>query len=273
MAPGKAIGCIGVGKIVSAVVEAWCTAGVDVPIYLSPRNEAVGRDLSSRFPNVHRLQDNQVVLDRSDIVLLALRPPVALEVLASLSFAPRHIVVSMVSFVSYTDLCAAVSPAGMVCRAVPQPTVVNHRCPIPLFQADDTVRQLFSRIGQLYEVESEGQLQTLSTLTGLISPYYDLLQTLSDWTAAQGVDPAIAGNYVVDFFESLAYAAQQAAPPDFHALSHHAATPGGMNEQSAKQIRDSGAHEAWLRAADKILARFSQSPTRKDSAHPGSAPE
>jgi pyrroline-5-carboxylate reductase len=268
--PGKAkdmkIGCIGVGKIVGAIVEGLCTSTAsggrasvpgDAPeIFLSPRNAEKSAALATKYAAVTRLESNQAVLDHSDIVIIALRPAVAAEILGGVRFAPRHIVVSLIPLLKYADLLPAVAPAGEVSIAIPLPTVMHHRCPIPLFHAGETVVRLFSRIGQPLPVAGEDQLHALWTLTGLITPFYEQLGALSEWTTTHGVDRATADAYIADMFESLSYMAQQSAPIDFAALAQHAATPNGMNEQAGREIRDSGAYHAWISAADHLLQRF-----------------
>jgi pyrroline-5-carboxylate reductase len=251
------IGCIGVGKIVSAIVEGLCTSGTGAPaIFLSPRNADMSAALAKKYAEVTRLESNQAVLDHCDIVVIALRPAVALEILGGLRFDRRHIVVSLVPLLKYGEVLAAVAPAGEVSRAIPLPAVMYHLCPIPLFGAGEEVVRLFSRIGQPLPVADEGQLQALWTLTGLITPFYEQLGALSKWTVDHGVDGMTADTYIADLFGSLSYMAQQSDPIDFQALAQHAATPHGMNEQAAREIRDSGAHDAWISAADHLLQRF-----------------
>jgi pyrroline-5-carboxylate reductase len=251
------IGCIGVGKIAGAIVEGLCTSGTDAPeIFLSPRNAEKSTVLAKKYAAVTRLESNQAVLDHSDLVVIALRPAVAVEVLSGLRFDRRHIIVSLIPLLKYADLLPAVAPAVEVSLAIPLPTVMHHRCPIPLFRAGEAVVKLFSRIGQPLPVADEGQLHTLWTLTGLITPFYEQLGALSEWATAHAVHRTTADTYIADMFESLSYMAQQSAPIDFSLLAQHAATPNGMNEQAGREIRDSGAHHAWILAADHLLQRF-----------------
>ena len=251
------LGFIGIGKIASAVIEGLCTSeAVGLEIVVSPRNEAVSQLLAGRYANVRRLSSNQEVLDESDIVVIALRPAMAVEALQSLTFHPRHVVVSLIPLLSYADLSTVVQPAGGVCRAIPLPTVAVHNCPVPLYRAPETVVQLFGFIGQPLPVADEAQLHAIWTLTGLITPYYELLGGLSDWTVSQGVDAAVANTYIADLFESLAYMAQRSSPIVYNGLAQHAATPNGMNEQAGKEIREKGAHRIWQEAAERLLERF-----------------
>ncbi|HEY4108505.1 NAD(P)-binding domain-containing protein [Puia sp.] len=252
------IGFIGVGKIAGALVEGLCTsAAKDIVIYLSPRNEENSLGLAGKYPAlVHRMGTNQEVLDRSDIVFISVRPAVAAEVLGALRFDRRHIVVSLVPLLSYAGLAAAVAPAVDLARAIPLPTVMQHNCPIPLYRANDTVVRLFSYVGQPLPVKDEGQLHVIWTLTGLITPFYELLDTLSDWTTTHGVPRETANAYIANMFQSLSYLAQHSDPIEFRELAQHAATPNGMNEQAGKEIREKGAHQAYKEASDRLLERF-----------------
>jgi pyrroline-5-carboxylate reductase len=251
------IGFIGIGKIAGAIVEGLCTSTAkDLEIYLSPRNEKNGRSLADKYPNVRRLDSNQEVLDRCETVIIALRPAVAADVLRTLRFGERHTVISLVPLLKYAALKAVVEPATAVSQAIPLPTVMQHNCPIPIYRTNETVTRIFSYIGQPLSIDDEDQLHVIWTLTGLITPFYDLLDTLSDWTTAHGVDKKTANTYIADLFQSLSFLAQHSDPVDFRALAQHAATPNGMNEQAGKEIREKGAHQAYRGASDRRLERF-----------------
>ena len=251
------IGFIGVGKITNAIVEGLCTSSIEkTHICLSPRNEANARLLAEKYTQVQRLETNQQVIDQSDIVFIAVRPVVAVEVLRTLVFRETHIVVSLVPLLKEAELLNAVAPATHVVRAVPTPTVMQHTGPILLFHSNDTVTHLFRHLGQPLQVTDEQQLHVLWTLTGLITPFYDLLYELSSWATANGVDTTTANQYIAGLFQALSFVAQQDNPINFKELAQHAETPNGMNEQAGREIREKGAHLAYRIASDNLLRRF-----------------
>lgn len=251
------IGFIGTGKIAGAVVESICTSSLeDYRIYLSPRNEIKSRELASRYENISRENNNQAVIDNSEIVFLAVRPALFKEVVSLLNFRAEQKIVSLIPFSYYDDLVMAVSPAQIISRATPLPTVVTHTCPIPVYKPDPEVMVILHQIGQPFEVFSEEELHTIWTITCLISPYYDLLAALGEWASAFDVKKEVAGKYIADMFNTLSYAAHLQDKPDFIQLSHHAATPGGLNERTARQISESGAHDAYVKAANDIRSLF-----------------
>lgn len=251
------IGFIGVGNIAAALVEGLCTSGLaGLDIFLSPRNAARSAALAARYPHVRRLGSNQEVLDQSEIVFLSVRPVIAPGVLKELQFREDHIVVSLIALLNYSELRELVRPAAQVSRAIPLPTVIRHNCPIPLFHAGAQVVQLFGHLGEPLLVHDEEQLHAIWSLTGLIAPLYELMADLSEWTMTHGVAPATANAYVANLFQSLSYLAQTADPIDFREMAKHATTPGGINEQAGKEIREKGAHNAWVNAVDGVLLRF-----------------
>jgi pyrroline-5-carboxylate reductase len=257
------VGIIGIGNIAAALVEGFSTAGGNgaaaaggPELFLSPRNEARSKTLAARYPRVTRLESNQAVLDQSEIVLISVRPPVAAEVLRGLRFREDHTVVSLVALLNYADLASLVAPAAAVTRAIPMPAAAVHNCPIALYRPSLVVEQLFGRVGAPLVVTDERQLHALWTLTGLITPFYELLAGLSGWAATHGVDPHTANAYTAHLFQSLAALAQQDPAAGFPFFAQHAATPGGLNEQAGREIREAGAHQAWIAAADRLLPRF-----------------
>jgi len=260
------IGFIGIGKIASAVIEGLCTSELKGTRYLlSPRNEENSKRLAVRFSSAIRMENNQAVVDGSGIVFLALRPTQAVEALKGLTFRKDQVVVSLIPLIGHAEMTALVAPAGQVVRAIPLPPVIHHDCPIPVFHPIDGVVELLDHIGQTFAVSDEKQLHAIWTLTCLITPYYDLLNELGDWSVEKGVCRDLANRYLAALFSSLSNAAVR-NPVDFNQLAKHAATPGGMNEQTGKEIQASGTHDAWVGAAERMLGRFPHSDSRKPDA-------
>lgn len=251
------IGFIGVGKITSSLVQAYCTASIeDLQVYLSPRNSKKADELSDRYSQVEKMTSNQAVLDSADVIFMALRPGDARTVIKELTFDKRHLVVSVIPFLRYPELKEICHPAWHACRAIPLPSVVNHNCPIPVFNSNKHTQALFSYIGQPLRMSTEDELHSIWTLTGFITPFYDMMDTLSQWAIDHGVGKGNANKYVVDMFQSLAHVAQVSEPIDLKELAKHAATAKGLNEQAGIEIRKKGAHESYREAADGIFERI-----------------
>ena len=127
------IGFLGTGAITEAVVTGLATAPEPPDIVVSPRTIARSRALAQRFGNVAVAADNQAVLDRADIAVLALRPQDIVTALKPLCFRGDHIVVSFVALLPLESLRRLVEPADQLCRAIPLPCAAKRVGPLALW--------------------------------------------------------------------------------------------------------------------------------------------
>jgi pyrroline-5-carboxylate reductase len=254
------LGFIGTGSIASAVVEGFCTANRPCSILVSPRNEQVSRRLESRFPQVRRAPSNQAVLDQSEVILLALRPQVALEVLRTLRFTEEHTVLSCIPVIPRQALHEFVRPAERVFKVLPLPYVSKHLGLVPFFPADSRVADLLGPLGEVLPLQDERELHLLWAVTGLISPFYALMEVIQDWCVAGGADAETAKRYTASMYASLASLAESKAGISFDSLAQEAATSGGLNELALKMIEQGTTFPDLRRSLDAILERFGEPP-------------
>ena len=123
------IGFIGTGEITRAVVTGLSTVEGEKPaILVSPRNEAIARDLADRFENVAVAGSNQDVIDGAEMVCLALRPQDAVGILEGLKFGPAHHVVSFMATYGVEQIEKLPAPAQKVTLVTPWPSMAaRHR--------------------------------------------------------------------------------------------------------------------------------------------------
>lgn len=254
----KRHGFLGTGKLVSAVVEGFCTCTQPPPIVVSPRNEAKSRRLAERWPNVRRAGSNQEVVDGSDIVFIGLKSAVALEVLPQLRFRPDQTVVSLIPVLPHARTHALVQPASRLIRALCLPFVAKHFGQIPYFPAGDEAAAVLAGLGEPLPTRSERELHRLWTITNLISTYYALLETAHTWCVDGGARPEVAHSYTVSLFDSLTRMAEGGEA--FDDLAAEAATPGGMNEWSLANMKAGTMFPDFLATLDITLERFGPDP-------------
>lgn len=251
------LGFLGIGRIATAVIKGLCTSDFqDITIHISPRNNENSNLLERSFSNVIRMDSNQSVLNNSEFIFVALPPHISKSILNSLTFSNNHMVISFVPFVEHAELSDVVKPARKICRAIPLPTVEKHNCPIPVFNSNQPISSILERIGTPITIENESELHTLWALTGLIAPFYDLCETLSQWAQTKGIKASVADEYIMTMFWSLTSPTQKETMPNFSELKDEASTPNGMNDQALKMINGQKAHEAYQKAAESILDRF-----------------
>jgi pyrroline-5-carboxylate reductase len=251
------IGFIGIGNIASSVIKGLCSSKFkNLHINISPRNKEKSTLLSQQFNEVSRMDNNQQVIDHSQVVFCALPPTKTLEVLQNLTFNEEHILVSLVPFVDYEQLVEICAPMRKICRAVPFPTVERNECPILIYKPSKEVLEIMEYIGTPIQIEQEEHLQVLWTLTGLIAPFYDLNQKLSNWAQSFEVEKSLADSYIIGLFSALTCYTRSNSAFDFLELKNEATTPNGMNHQALSIINQRKANEAYLIAAEEIYQRF-----------------
>jgi pyrroline-5-carboxylate reductase len=249
-------GVLGVGSIAAAVVVGLCQ-GVERPptVLLSPRNAESASGLAERFDSVMVAPDNQAVVDGADVVLVAVLPQQIEAVLTGLDFAERHAVVSAVAGVSVDDLRSWVAPATRVARSVPLPAVARREGVTPVYPALPEAVALFDGLGGAVAVEDAATYEALTVASATVSAHFAFLGAIADWLVAHGIAEAEARSYVAATFvgatESL-----RAGAVDLDALIAQVATPGGLNEDFARHLRDAGALDAVGSGMDEILARL-----------------
>lgn len=255
------LGFIGTGAITSAMVTGLCAPnGAGHQIRLSPRNATVAADLARRYPGVAVAYSNQDVLDGCEVVVLAVRPPMARGVLAELRFRPEHRVISVMAGLARRQIAGLVAPAAQVTRAVPLPAAAERRSPTAIFPPDPVVAALFAPLGSTAEVETEDEFEALSAATATLAAHFTFSDSVAGWLTRQGVPQAKARDYVSRMILGLAAAAVDAPERSFRELADECATPGGMNEQVLRHLMENDVFERVAEGLDGILRRVRAAP-------------
>lgn len=234
------VGVVGVGTIAAALVEAVLRGprGAEVDVILSPRSEHRAADLASRYAAVRIADDNQQVLDSSDLVLLAVLPGQLAEVVAPLRFRDAHVVASLVAGWPPSLLAERVAPATSLCQLIPLPMVALRTGPLVMFPRLAPVADLLEGCGDLVVLEQESDVLVLNCASAVMSTYFELLTTVVDWARSKGLPHATATDYVTSLFAGLGAEGRAADSLDGLALAHE--TPGGFNEQIRRELTRAG---------------------------------
>jgi pyrroline-5-carboxylate reductase len=258
------IGFVGTGTISAAMIEGLCLKPGVGPILVSPRNAEIAQDLAARFPNVTIAADNQDVLDKSETLVLAVRPQIAADVLPALTFRPDHKVISLIATVSLDWLCEVTAPAASVTRAVPLPPVARAQGPTAMFPADPEALALFDRLGTAIALKDEAEFDTFSTATSIMGSYFAFAHTITDWMTRHGVSGDKAHAFMVQMLEGLGSAARAEPGKSFADLAIEHQTLGGINEQVFKAVTQGGIMPDLDQALDGVLERLQRGRGLKD---------
>lgn len=254
------LGILGTGQISSSLVRGFCTdpdSADRLHFYLSPRNREKAAALAAEYPQLVTIcADNQEVLNRADWIILALLPPQAEEILTPLTFRPEQKIVSLISDHLIEEIVGWTGPVSKAVRMVPLPFAQLHIGPIAYCPCDPEIQELFHPLGQLIALDSEQTLNTVLTLTSLMSPFYLLIYRTAEWGKSHGLSDRAAVDYMASFFGALSVMAQQA--PDSEAVAElcYDTTAGGLNESAYRQIDSRGGYDLWTEAMDHVWKRL-----------------
>ncbi|MET8684717.1 NAD(P)-binding domain-containing protein [Streptomyces sp. NPDC004732] len=248
------IGIIGVGEIGRAMVDGLCDGTQEPPeIHLSPRGARTAAELSEHHPNVRVCADNQEVADRSELVILAVRPQDRAEALDGLRVGGDKVVLSVMAGVGIGELRDMLGTTAPVVRAIPLPAVRERRCVTVTYPAHPVVDAFFDGLGGSLPVADEASFGVFSTLTGTLSAHYAYLATLTDWAARQGIPAEEADRYVRSLFQAVGRALGDGTRSPAQLAGDHE-TPGGSNERIRTTWFDAPNAASLTKALDALLA-------------------
>ncbi|GAA4718871.1 NAD(P)-binding domain-containing protein [Nocardioides conyzicola] len=249
-------GFIGVGSIAAAMVVGLCDGVTDAPeVVLSPRGAERSAELAGRLPTVRVATDNQGVVDAADVVVVCLLPGDAAESLAGLTFRADQSVVSAVAGLDLAHLSEVVAPAREVARSVPLPAVASRDSVTPVHPGGAAVEEFFGRLGGSLVIQDELAYESVAAASATVAAYFGYLGAVADWLSGRGIPGPEARRYVANTFAALSV--ELGAPgADFTALAQAHSTPGGLNEQFARDLGTAGVYDAVRDGLDAVLARI-----------------
>jgi len=248
------LGFLGTGTISEAVVRGICTAGINASIVVSPRNQERAQQLAADFTQVSIAENNQQVVDNSDWVFIALRRQIVAEELSKLRFNDNKTLISLVPTISRAQISQySQQSIDKIYRAVPLPFIEKHQSTTPIFPANSTLQQLFSKTGGVIAAKDEKQFDLFMLGGSSMGIYFKFAGLCANWLSEQGLEPEQANRYISNLFLSLAKQSVQQDNPDFKALQDEYSTKGGTNELIAQRFEDFGGNAALLKAFASAL--------------------
>jgi len=254
------IGFVGCGKISSAVCRGFLSLKENGPtkVLVSRRSEDKSRSLYEQFPAAVEIVDDaaEIVL-RSEIVFIGLLPGVARSILPQITFTDDKMVISMMAAIDMNELLTLLggSCSKLVVRTVPLPSAMRRSGPILMYPPNAAVENVLRCVGTPIVCQTEAEMKPMISLTGHISSFYELMRVTQSWMANRGVQEDTAQQFIASFYSSMASAAEL-SEHSFAELSEEAATPGGLNEQSLRFLRDSEHYPLAEQSLQAILNRL-----------------
>lgn len=255
------IGFVGTGTLTEAVVTGLMQSHAGrCRILLSPRSEAISRRLAASHDEVERCASNEEVVERSDIVVLAVLPKQLAEVTAALTFRREQLIVSFIAGAPVESVRALVTPAETVVRVIPLPPIRFRKGPVVLYPGNAVVEELFGGLGDLILVESESELAAIGHASAVMSSHYEVQNTVIGWLRSRGLAEATAALYVRSLFAGLGELGLDAARQGENVDPVHHETAGGLNECGRGYLMRQGWFEEIGKALDVIAQHVPSKP-------------
>ncbi len=261
----KRIGFLGAGAMGEALAAGVVAAGVPAG-QLAAADPVVdrGKALEQRI-GLTSTTDNLEVLERSDIVVLAVKPGLVPAVLGALRESERAAQVLWVSIAAGVTLATleANLPAGArIVRAMPNTPALSGAGATAFVaneaaSEDDRVlaRALFEAVGMAWEAPAEALLDAVTGLSGSGPAYvFVLLEALSDAGVRMGLPRDAAGALAT---QTVYGAAKLALESGRHpaALKDQVTSPGGTTIAGLEALEASGLRAAIYAAVSAATAR------------------
>ncbi|CAN7274361.1 pyrroline-5-carboxylate reductase [Pararhizobium sp. LjRoot238] len=250
------LGFVGAGAITEAMVTGLLTAPpLAGEVVVSPRNAEVAGRLAERFAAVRIARDNQAVVDASDVLVLAIRPQVAQEVVRALRFRQGQTVISVIAATDRGRLLDWIDQDVRLTQAIPLPFVADRNGVTAIYPPDPQAAAIFSGLGTAVECATREEYDLLAVASALMGTYFGILDRTTGWLAEKGIPADKARAYLTPLFASLAETAVR-SHASLEDIRREFSTKGGLNEQVFDDFDRNGGSKALADALARVLLRI-----------------
>jgi pyrroline-5-carboxylate reductase len=258
------LGFLGAGKMATALAKGWLSAGLTGPdrvLASDPLPQA--RDAFLREVGARAVADNKLVLQQSEVVILAVKPQMLSALLAETHtlFTPRHLVVSLLPGVSLAQLTLSLGSSVRIVRVMPNTPSLVGACAAafsPGTSATPEDEQLIERMFRAVGVAHRVPEKLLDAVTGLSGsgPAYIavIIEALSDGGVRMGlprdVATALAAQTVLGTAKMVLDAGLHPA-----VLKDMVASPGGTTMAGLHALEHGGLRAALMDAVEAASRR------------------
>ena len=253
------LGFIGTGKITESVVTGISSSKIKYSkILVSPRNLYIAKKLSKKNKKVSIGKSNQEIINSCDWIFLAVTPTVGEKIIKTLKFKSNQTIISFISTITLPRLKKLINVKAKIFRAIPLPPISIKKGPVPIFPPNKKVKNFFNKVGNVVEINNEKLSSNFWATSGMMAPFYELLNILSSWLVSKGVRKDKAQKYITSLFVALSEDAVLNSKKDLKFLVKESQTKGGLNEQGLKELKKAGFYRSSQKTLNSILKRLNK---------------
>lgn len=258
------IGFLGAGKMATALAKGWLTAGLtrtDHVLASDPFPQAC--EAFQAATKAHTTPKNLAVVDKSDVIVLAVKPQTMKALLAEIkpALTDRHLVISIAAGVPLQLLADGLGASCRLVRVMPNTPCLVGSCaagysPSDAARPEDLalVDQLFNTIGRAFRLP-EHLLDAVTGLSGSGPAYvFVIIEALSDGGVRMGLPRDVA---TVLAAETVLGSAKMLLDTKEHpgTLKDMVASPGGTTIAGLHALERGGLRAALMDAVEAATRR------------------
>ncbi|MEH6825307.1 MAG: NAD(P)-binding domain-containing protein [Motiliproteus sp.] len=244
------LGVLGVGHLASYTLAGLRNAGDSRPVLLSPRNRERALSLAVEH-GCEVAVDNEMVVDRTRLILLSVRPEQVNELLQNLTFTSEHLLISCVAGMSLSEIAPLVSPARVI-RAMPLACAEVGEGAIALFPDHPEVRQLMAQMGCVIPFEDEDSYEVASVAACMNGWMYAFFEQLTDWYVGQGIESTRARELVLHSVSGATGLALARPELALGVISDSIATEGTFTKLGLDLLQAQDSFGSWQQACERV---------------------
>jgi pyrroline-5-carboxylate reductase len=241
------VGFVGSGNMAAAIARGW--AGEFEGMLFSDSGSGRAQALADELGG--EVATNGAIAERADLLVLAVKPAKLEEVAPELQAAR-----SVVSVLAATPLArvAAALPEAEVLRLMPNVGVEVRKGVLCVAgEASAAAREKLAVLGDVVEIP-DGDFDEATAIMSCAPAYLALaVEALADAGAAEGLDPALARELVVETAVGTAELLRRHEPA---AVRRAVASPGGATEAGLEALEREGGRAAFAAAVRASLERM-----------------
>jgi len=250
----QTVGVLGVGHLTSHLVPGLVRTGNAPLILLSARNAEASAALGQRY-DLEICADNRDLVERADLVLLAVRPFQVEDAVAGLPWRLGQILVSLCAGVTIEQIAGHARPATIT-RAMPVIAGEFGESATCLYPEEKTSRDLLGRLGPVVAVRSEQEFEAASVCGALFGWVQAQIGEVSTWLADAGVAPEAARALVTQTFRAAATTLRETPDVPIADQVAELCLPESITGLGLQTLEAHNAFAGWRAAGDTVLDRL-----------------
>ncbi|MBN2455473.1 MAG: pyrroline-5-carboxylate reductase [Sedimentisphaerales bacterium] len=245
----ETIGFLGAGNMAEALIKGIITKGLYKPgsIFISDIRAERLQALSKQY-NIQQVSENSRLTQKTQIIVLAVKPQNMAEALESIkeTIRPGTLFISIAAGIKTANISSVLSDVAIV-RVMPNtPALIGEGASALFVNAKarpmlDKAVSIFSAVGQAVLVDDEDLMDAVTAVSGSGPAYYFLLmEKMVDAAVEMGIDKITAEKLVLQTAKGAALLALEA---DAHGenpaqLRQKVTSPGGTTQAALQVLKD-----------------------------------